>query len=338
MDKPSVAWILEASSLSGGVRVIFEYANRLSAQGFPVLFLSLNEKPKWFTLNGKIQWYRYGSYDTLVAAALNLKPDVVIATWWRTAYIAAQIRDDLKCRALYLIQDIESAYYYDPATREAVMNTYGLGLEHFTTSKWVMSQLPDCHYVGISIGKWNNRSERSRQRVVLACMRRQALKGFRELAEVSRYLTANGVPLSTFGTDIGVRFSGIHTHNFDGKQPPTDRELERAYSSCGVFISTSLHEGFSMTPLEAMACQSPTVMFDAEGNREYTEDGVNCLIAASPRDMADKVMALLSDKELARRMSISGLATARKYLSWDAPISRLAALLKGGNAQLDNTQ
>lgn len=324
---PSIAWILEASSMSGGVRIIYEMANRLSARGFPVMFLSLGERPKWFNINGKIKWYYYGSYGTLTAAAEHLRPDVVIATWWKTAYVAAAIQEKLKCRGLYLVQDIETSYYFDPVTRSAALNTYTLGLEHFTTSKWVMEQLPKCSYVGLAIGRWNNRAEGSRQRAVLACMRRQALKGFRELAEVSRYLNARGTRLATYGPDIGVKFSSLHEHNFGLKLVPTDRDLERAYSHCGVFISTSRHEGFSLTPLEAMACGTPVVMFDADGNMEYADDGVNCLIASDPLNMSEKISAVLEHRDLAARLSKAGLETAARYRSWDGPIDRLESVL-----------
>ena len=155
-------------------------------------------------------------------------------------------------------------------------------------------------------------------------MRRQALKGFRELAEVTRYLFQKSVRMVTFGQDKGVQLAGMHQHIHN----PSDKAVGRLYAEAGVFVSTSLHEGFSMTPLEAMATGTPVVMLDAQGNREYAEDGQNCLIATGPADMAEKIVALLNDAEMRSRFSRSALLTARKYSDWSGPVGRLAALLE----------
>lgn len=326
-DKPRVMWILESSGLAGGVRCIFEYANGLAALGFPVSFYALHDRPKWFDLHRKIDWTRFGSYEALIPAAVNAKPDIAIGNWWRTSLIVREICDQSPTtRGFYLVQDIESSYYHDPATRGVVMSTYELGLTHFTTSKWVMTQLPDCHYVGLAIGKkWRPQPSVTRKRQVLAVMRRQALKGFRELAEVTRYLFQKSVRVVTFGQDKGVRLAGMHEHIHD----PSDKVVNHLYAESAVFISTSKHEGLSMTPLEAMATGTPVVMFDADGNREYAEHDVNCLIATDPADMAAQVVTLLNDAEMRAKLSRNGLVTARRYSSWQEPIDRLASLLGG---------
>lgn len=335
---PRVCWILEASTLAGGVKVIFEYANHLASMGYPVSIYSLGAKPDWFRLHKNVEWLSFGGYEILLKAAITQAHEVVIATWWKTAYIVKDIIDQTHQRGLYLIQDIETAYYVDPIHRQAVTDTYAMGLEHFTTSRWVEKQLPTCTYTGIAIGRWRNVVEGgARRREALACLRRQALKGFRELTETCRYLGARQIPLFTFGVDSGVRVAVNHEHNlplgadvnsdWKSRASLNDHQIQKRYSLCGAFISTSLHEGLSMTPLEAMACGSPVIMFPADGNMEYAVDGGNCLLAQSPLDMADKVEMLLKNKDLAAKLSKSGLATAQHYAIWQGPVSRLIALI-----------
>lgn len=324
--KPHIAWVLEASSLSGGVRVVYEFANGLSERGYPVSILSLGPKPKWFSLHGKVRWLTYGSYPALGIAAKEIRPDVLIATWWKTAYVVDDIRTQLGCRGLYLVQDVETEYYFDPITRQAVMDTYALGLEHFTTSRWVEGNCPgECKYVGIAIGKMRGKGKQDagRKRVVLAVLRRQSLKGFRELGEVAMRLQGAAVPLVTFGVDTGVQLCGSHSH----VHQPTAIEVTHLYQSSSVFLSTSLHEGFSMTPVEAMSCGLPVVTFNAGGNMEYAVDGENCLIADSPRHMAELAVRVVSDRSLAAALSKSGLSTASRYADWRVPVERLDALL-----------
>jgi len=324
MSLPHVAWLVESGGLAGGVKVIYEYASRLSLLGWPTTILSLDNQSDWFQRWHKVKWLRYGSYEAVIEATKSLKPDIVIATWWKTAYVARDILDVLPAaRGAYLVQDVETAYYIDPLTCGMVMQTYHLGLNLFTTSHWVERQLSQCHYTGIAIGKWRLEEVGARSREVLAVLRPQALKGFRELAEVARYLADKAIHLVTFGIHPGLRLVGSHRHFKDIR----DKDLRKAYSACGVFISTSLHEGLSMTALEAMACGAPVIMFDAQGNMEYARDGDNCLLATSPYDMAEKVEQVLTDRKRAVALGKSGVQTAQKYLDWSEPVGRLAAYL-----------
>lgn len=338
----SIYWIVESSGLSGGVRVALEYATRLAALGYGTTILSLEKKPDWFSLGARIKWLNFPSYEAIIIAAREAKPDILFATWWKTAFVVKDILDGSPgSRGLYLVQDIETAYYFEPLYIETVRESYELGLEHVTTSRWVQSQLPGCEYIGLAIGKWRDERQRSRQRYALACVRPQALKGYRELGEVYRYLASRGISLMTFGLYQGAPFGRLHIQAgkpvqdaYGARRKLSDQDLQRLYGECGVFISTSRHEGLSMTPLEAMAVGAPVVMFDADGNMEYAQDGGNCLIATDPLDMYGKIVEVLDDRALAARLSKSGQETARRYASWLGPVERLRQVIE--KAALDS--
>jgi glycosyltransferase involved in cell wall biosynthesis len=53
------------------------------------------------------------------------------------------------------------------------------------------------------------------------------------------------------------------------------------FSQATVFVQTSVHEGFALPPLEAMAAGAAVVCTDAHGNRDFCRDGVNCLMPAA---------------------------------------------------------
>src|SRR3990167_3336821 len=103
-----VYWILESGGLAGGVKVILEYANRLSQIGFHVGVLSLDQQPKWFQVNNDINWHTFSDYETLAANAKSVRPDVVIGTWWKTAYAAQAVVEEAGARGFYFVQDIET--------------------------------------------------------------------------------------------------------------------------------------------------------------------------------------------------------------------------------------
>jgi glycogen synthase len=86
-------------------------------------------------------------------------------------------------------------------------------------------------------------------------------------------------------------------------------ELAALYRSAAVVVVPSTYEPFGMTALEAMACQRPVVASRIGGLEDLVEDGVTGFLA-EPRDeldLAQRLMALLSDPDLARRMGEAGL-------------------------------
>lgn len=352
MTKPTLHIILETGSISGGVAVIGELANRLTARGWTVKIWSIHQRQtmqRWFPLDQRVEWvsfYREGStadYDQL-AIVLKKQAGYKMATYWATAWAAQYAA--APGEGLYLVQDVEVVYAAGPLAQEQVLRTYELGLRHLTTSKWVQRQtdvIGACDYIGIGLDPFYKPLEHTtvlapgrkpgdkpetheikvtRGTTPLALARVTALKGYRQLCEVARYLAGAGFPMALFGQDQKLMMFARHTH----RQSPSNKIVRDLYNGAAVYLSTSLHEGFSLPPLEAMACGCPVVMTDADGNMEYAEDGRNCLIGGSPRELADLALQVIHDKALAARLSKSGLETAGRY-NWASAVGRVEDLL-----------
>lgn len=90
-----------------------------------------------------------------------------------------------------------------------------------------------------------------------------------------------------------------------------DEMLRRAYSAADVFVAPSREEAFGKTLVEAMACTTPVVCFDATGPRSIVEHRVNGYKARpfDVGDLADGIRWILDlDDESALRMGGSGRA------------------------------
>ena len=99
--------------------------------------------------------------------------------------------------------------------------------------------------------------------------------------------------------------------------PSSDKEIVETLNKSQIFISTSWWEGFSLPPLEAMACGCAVISSNSKGILEYAVDDENCLLYCPKNynQLAEKLCLLLRDDELREKLSSSGINTAKNF-SW----------------------
>jgi phosphatidyl-myo-inositol alpha-mannosyltransferase len=103
------------------------------------------------------------------------------------------------------------------------------------------------------------------------------------------------------------------------------------YHAAGdVFVSPAVgRESFGIVLVEAMAAGLPVVASDIPGYREVVRDGVEGLLVSpsDPKALAEAVVTVLTDDELARRLGSAGRERARDF-SWDVVASRLEEIYR----------
>lgn len=109
---------------------------------------------------------------------------------------------------------------------------------------------------------------------------------------------------------------------------PTIAQLASLYASCSVFVSASWSEGFGLPPLEAMSCAAPVVMTDSGGVRDYAKNEENCLLVPvkDPQALADAILRVLNDPQLEAKLRRNGPSTARLF-DWDHAVDRFEQAL-----------
>ncbi|MGB9876072.1 MAG: glycosyltransferase, partial [bacterium] len=91
-------------------------------------------------------------------------------------------------------------------------------------------------------------------------------------------------------------------------------ELPILYSCADVFVFPSLYEGFGLPVLEALACGTPVVASSTSSLPEVGGDVVMYVDPQSPEDIAEKIHALLNEKNWEERKN-RGVLRAREF-SW----------------------
>jgi len=118
--------------------------------------------------------------------------------------------------------------------------------------------------------------------------------------------------LERLGLRETVIFAGLVSHNL---------KLQ-ALSRADIFLAPSVHEGFGLTILEAMAMGKPIVASDCEGFRtvvDHMKDGI-LVQPGNPEEMTDAILVLLTDPDTRDMLSKSALSKVREY-AWQKRVT-----------------
>ncbi|PZD95569.1 glycosyl transferase family 1 [Paenibacillus sambharensis] len=337
--KARIIFVLETTGLAGGIKNVFELADRLALCGYQTEIYALGGLPRWFPLAAPLR--QFPNYHHL-ERELRRQDALKVATWWRTAPVvwsSCDPRRGGRGTPYYLVQDIEEYYYQDPDRpdiREQVLATYRLPMNYLTISSWVEEQLfsrfgqrAACISIAIDQGLFSpsRRDAAHNPNQIAACSRQsQPLKGYSVTREAVQLVHRRmpGIQFLTYGTEAERLPALPHRH----VQAPDDREVAAIYKASGVFVQTSRHEGFGLPMLEAMACGTPVVCTKAEGNEEFCLDGWNCLLVDKDdaEAAARAIERVLCDPRLAEYLAANAVQTARQY-NWPAVLAKLDTAL-----------
>jgi glycosyltransferase involved in cell wall biosynthesis len=100
----------------------------------------------------------------------------------------------------------------------------------------------------------------------------------------------------------------------------TDDETVALHQYAQMYVTTSLHEGFGLTALEAMACGVPVIASNLTSLPEVVGDA-GLLVEPLPEAVAASIIAVASDPALATRLSERGIERAATF-SWERTAQR----------------
>lgn len=333
--------------MSGGIRVVFEYAVQFLNLGHEVtlIYPSLTKPPLKFSARGVRAWkkflylqakrYRhlgleevrfYGIGDHLLetpnprAADQIPDGDIILATSWETAYwVAAQ--PSSKGDKWYLIQSYEA---WDSEKPENVDATWKLPLKKIAIASW-LKELGETkfgeHLFGPVINGVNTHlfkppeDEKKFSGRVGLMHSPWEFKGTADglAAFESAKRKIPNLSLVMFGKTTG-RPADIPPYA-EYHSRPSQRKLAELYRTFDIFLFPSKFEGCPLPPMEAMASQVPVVSTDIVGIKDYMTHNKTALIAPAgqPEQLAQHLIALSTDRKLRERLALKGLNNIRQF-------------------------
>jgi len=98
---------------------------------------------------------------------------------------------------------------------------------------------------------------------------------------------------------------------FTGQVP--DEDLPGLYSGAILCVFPSLHEGFGLVALEALACGVPLISHNSSATVEVVQDSGVKVDAGNVSELGSAIVKVISDDKLKEQLRISGLIQAKKF-------------------------
>jgi glycosyltransferase involved in cell wall biosynthesis len=324
--------------ISGGVRAILTYADRLTRRGNDVTVVVPAWRAWWRNLRRQRPTWIPG-FRARVRWVSGLDPaslpdgDAIVATAWQTARPAADA--PAHCgRKFYLIQHYESLYHGDAGRAD---ETYALPLRKIVISTWLgdimrekFGSPADVLVTPVDRALFHpaEGAQSGDALRVLMLHHDYAWKGVREGLEATAAVKVRHPEVRLVGFAVEPPRETLPYDEFHVNLP--QKRLAWLYSRCPIYLCPSWDEGLGMPPMEAMACGAALATFDTGGCRDYALDGETALVAPR-RDVAALARALerlVTDRVLRERIARQGQAFVTSRFDWDRAAERFEAILR----------
>lgn len=184
---------------------------------------------------------------------------------------------------------------------------------------------------GVNTEKFSHNHQKNPNKLILFVGSLKSVKGVKYLIEAFHLLNKDikNVKLTILGDGDQKKYleqkSGeLLDQNIFFFGRASSEDIIKYMSMADLLVLPSLSEGFPIVILEAFAAGLPVISTNVRGLPEIVEDGKNGFLVEpkNPQQLSKKILVLLKDENLRKKMSINNLKKVEGY-SWDSVVSKL---------------
>ena len=149
----------------------------------------------------------------------------------------------------------------------------------------------------------------------------------RDITDYKTILIGSGLN-SSYGESL-MKYANIYNKNVVFNGILSREDVVRSIKRSTILVSPSVFEGWGITPIEALYCETPVLLSDLEVFKEQYGDNVLYHRRNDVDDMKEKLEYLVSDKDLQRRIVekckpiISEFTPQKFAYRWNRVINKL---------------
>lgn len=327
---------------NGGLKVVYDYANRLAYDGYHVSIVYASYFPDndkgfkevfksvlkyiyqiGYRMIKGCSWYKlHPNIEELFVWEYNLKNvpsgNYILATAVTTAKYADALPGFEK--RFYIVQGFET---FIANSEEYVYSSYRLPLIKIAISSWIKDLVDQYSpspselvvngfdfkrfYLTIPI-------QNKKKHLVSMLYHTSLAKGV-PTAFKALTLAKQKIP------DLEVNMFGVYNAPKDlpkwihYTQNPTEQQHLYINNQAAIYLGCSIMEGWGLTIGEAMMCGQAVVCTDNKGYLEMAKDGYNALVApvGDSQTLANNIVRLITDDNLRYQIASNGLAYIRQF-------------------------
>ncbi|MDQ0416855.1 glycosyltransferase involved in cell wall biosynthesis [Croceifilum oryzae] len=248
--------------------------------------------------------------------------DIILANYYKTFEA---------CYEAWPQQCVRYTMGYEPhyvPDKEYAISLYQKKVPTITISRWLQNNLwKDTAQIstiispGLDLNIYKPREKKSirprEMRKILYIARNPAaqIKGYHDFIESMEIVKRKSkVPFKVFF--ICPEKNIIPTHiPHKCFRPVSEHAMADLYQKADLFVSTSWVEGFSLPPLEAMACGTPVVTTNSGGVTDFCIQKRTAVLVKkqNPQSIANGILSVLHNQKLANQLAFHGLQMAQKF-------------------------
>lgn len=323
-----IAYLLESTELSGGVKVVLQQAEALARRGHRAAVVSAGPAPAWQALS-RARFERGSFRESLELA----EADVRVATFWTTV---APALERARGPVFHLCQGYEGSFSFYADRREEIEAAYRAPTRKLAVSGALAARLDS-----LGFGPAENIGQTfdprgffpSRERVggreppvvLLVGPYEADVKGVGIALEGLRLWRGRGGlfrlrRVSTHPAGEQERAAGL-ADEYHHRLPP--ERMPFAYRASDLFLGPARpEEGFGLPALEALACGLPCLLSDTPGHREIAGDAAAYFPDGDPEALA-AALPVAAGPDARARARVEGPRAASRF-----DISAVAAKLE----------
>ena len=325
-----IGFFLPSLNISGGIKVVLVHSLFLKEKGYDVSLIV----PEY---NKDLYKFRGHKFNVISLNRANIicQYDIIVATFYSTLFPVLSYSKAK--RKIYLVQNYETDFYiFGKNLRGEAEKTYNIpfGLEYITISKWCKTWLLEKYGHkskfapnGIFSNSYKGHKRNLRKKKIRILIEGDSSSIYKNVDESFKivekldkkkyeiwYMSYNAKPKIWYRVN---KF--LHKVPFN--------KVNQVYKKCDILIKSSWLESFSFPPLEMMATGGYCVVAPNNGNKEYLQNGKNCLFykLGDINSAIRCIEKLILDEDLQQRLYENGLATAKKR-DWSKFKEKIIAL------------